>query len=133
MTKTYIKDYTNTFNIRGTEIKVTAPAKFDADTNEIVADSELDNKAVKLAQDKYRKKYDFIGPEEIKALRKKWKISQKRLAEIIGWSPSTVALYEVGEIPTISNNRLLKVLIKHPQVMQDFIAESKSDHERKEM
>ena len=88
---------------------------------------------MKLAQDKYRKKYDFIGPEEIKALRKKWKISQKRLAEIIGWSPSTVALYEVGEIPTISNNRLLKVLIKHPQVMQDFIAESKSDHERKEM
>ena len=42
------------------------------------------------------------------------------------WSPSTIALYEVGEIPTVGSNRLLNVLIKNPQVMKDFIEEKKN-------
>lgn len=77
-----------------------------------------------MAQDKYRKKYNYVSPNDIKALRQKWNLTQKQLANIIGWSPSTIALYEVGEIPTKSNNRLLKVLIKDPQAMKDFIEES---------
>lgn len=129
MVKTYVKDYTNTFDIRGVEIEVTAPARFDSQTGKIVADMQLDNQAVKLAQDKFRKQFDFISPNDIKNLRKKWNLSQKQLAEVIGWSPSTVALYEVGEIPTKSNNRLLKILIKDNQVMRDFIQESKIDLE----
>lgn len=124
MTKTYVKDYTNTFEIKGETIEVTAPARFDSKTNKIVDDMELDNQAVKMAQDKYRKKYNYVSPNDIKALRQKWNLTQKQLANIIGWSPSTIALYEVGEIPTKSNNRLLKVLIKDPQAMKDFIEES---------
>lgn len=129
MVKTYVKDYTNTFDIRGIEIEVTAPARFDSQTGKIVADMQLDNQAIKLAQDKFRKQFDFVSPNDIKNLRKKWNLSQKQLAEVIGWSPSTVALYEVGEIPTKSNNRLLKILIKDNQVMRDFIQESKIDLE----
>ncbi|MEN2379880.1 helix-turn-helix domain-containing protein [Lactobacillus helveticus] len=49
-------------------------------------------------------------------------MTQKQFAKVIGWSPSTVALYEVGEIPTKSNNRLLKVMIKDSNVMKEFIA-----------
>ncbi|MCD9225214.1 xre family toxin-antitoxin system [Lactobacillus helveticus] len=52
---------------------------------------------------------------------------------MIGWSPSTVALYEVGEIPTKSNNRLLKVMIKDSNVMKEFIAESKADSDLEEL
>lgn len=90
---------------------------------------ELDNQAVKMAQEKYRKKYNYVSPKDIKALRQKWNLTQKQLANIIGWSPSTIALYEVGEIPTKSNNRLLKVLIENPQAMKDFITESKEQEE----
>lgn len=90
---------------------------------------ELDNQAVKMAQEKYRKKYNYVGPKDIKALRQKWNLTQKQLANIIGWSPSTIALHEVGEIPTKSNNRLLKVLIKDPQAMKDFITESEEQEE----
>ncbi|MFJ6932551.1 MAG: xre family toxin-antitoxin system [Lactobacillus gallinarum] len=54
-------------------------------------------------------------------------------AKAIGWSPSTVALYEVGEIPTKSNNRLLKVMIKDSNVMKEFIVESKADSDLEEL
>lgn len=124
--KTYIKNHTNTFNIRGTEIEVTMPARFNAETDALVADSELDDAAVVCAQEKYRQKFDVITPNEIKNLRKKWHFSQREFAKIIGWSPSTVALYEAGEIPTVANNRLLKVLQKSDQTMQSFIFESKT-------
>lgn len=55
MTKTYVKDYTNTFEIKGETIEVTAPARFDSKTNKIIDDMELDNRAIKMAQNKYRK------------------------------------------------------------------------------
>ena len=109
MTKTYVKNYTNTFEIKGETIEVTAPARFDSKTNKIIDDMELDNRAIKMAQNKYLKKFNVIGPIDIKALRKKWNLTQQ-LANVIGWSSLTIALYEVGEIPTKSNNRLLKVL-----------------------
>lgn len=60
-------------------------------------------------------------------------MSQKQFAKVIGCSPSTVALYEVGEIPTKSNNRLLKVMIKDSNVMKEFIAESKADSDLEEL
>lgn len=75
MTKTYVKDYTNTFEIKGETIEVTAPARFDSKTNKIIDDMELDNRAIKMAQNKYRKKFNVIGPIDIKALRKKWNLT----------------------------------------------------------
>ncbi|GFO99092.1 helix-turn-helix domain-containing protein [Lactobacillus helveticus] len=60
-------------------------------------------------------------------------MTQKQFAKVIGWSPSTVVLYEVGEIPTKSNNRLLKVMIKDSNVMKEFIAESKADSDLEEL
>ena len=119
---TYIKNYTNTFDIKGKEITVTDPARFDR----LINDNEFDDQAVEIAQEIYRQKYVFVGPADIKKLRKKWKLSQRQLASVLGWSPSTIALYEVGEIPTVGNNRLLNVLIKNPQVMKDFIEEKKN-------
>lgn len=127
MTKTYIKTYTNTFNIRGKEITITAPARFDSKTDKLVDDMELDDKAVELAQAKFREKYRYISPDELKGLRNKWHLSQRNFAKVVGWSPSTVALYEAGEIPTAGNNRLLKILIRDSRVMEEFIEESKKD------
>ena len=113
----YIADYTNTYDIRGHEIEITAPARFDDRTHEVIPDLELDDQAVKLALEKFRKIYDVVSPEQMKALRKKF-------AKVLGWSSSTVALYEAGAVPTNGNNRLLKILIKDDKVMKEFIEDS---------
>ncbi len=120
----YIADYTNSYDIRGHEIKITAPARFDDQTHEVIPDLKLDDQAAKLALQKFRQKYDVVSPKEIKQLRKKWNLSQRKLAKVLGWSPSTIALYEAGAVPTNGNNRLLKILIKNDDVMQDFIDDS---------
>ena len=120
----YIADYTNTYDIRGHEIEITAPARFDDRTHEVIPDLELDDQSVKLALEKFRKIYDVVSPEQMKALRKKWHLSQRKFAKVLGWSSSTVALYEAGAVPTNGNNRLLKILIKDDKVMKEFIEDS---------
>lgn len=123
----YIADYTNTYDIRGHEIEITAPARFDDKTHEVIPDLKLDDQAAKLALKKFRKIYDIISPKKIKSLRKKWNLSQRKFAKVLGWSPSTVALYETGAIPSVGNNRLLKILIKDDKVMKEFIEDSQKN------
>lgn len=105
----YIANYTNTYDIRGHEIEITAPARFD-------------DQAAKLSLEKFRKIYGVVSPDE------KWNLSQRKFAKVLGWSPSTVALYETGAIPNnVSNNRLLKILIKDDKVMKEFIEDSQKN------
>lgn len=123
----YIANYTNTYDIRGHEIEITAPARFDDQTHEVIPDLELDDQAAKLALEKFRKIYGVVSPEKMKNLRKKWNLSQRKFAKVLGWSPSTVALYETGAIPNVSNNRLLKILIKDDKVMKELIEDSQKN------
>ncbi|MCH3922920.1 type II TA system antitoxin MqsA family protein [Limosilactobacillus sp.] len=123
----YIADYTNIYDIRGHEITITAPARFDDQSHEIIADKRLDDQAAQMALEKFRKRYKVVSPAEIKNFRASWHLSQRKLAHVLGWSPSTVALYEAGAVPTKANNRLLKILMKDKQMMKEFIADSEKD------
>lgn len=123
----YIANCTNTYDIRWHEIEITAPARFDDQTHEVIPDLELDDRAAKLALEKFRQIYGVVSPEKMKNLRKKWNLSQRKFAKVLGWSPSTVALYETGAIPNVSNNRLLKILIKDDKVMKEFIEDSQKN------
>lgn len=129
MAKTYIKDHTNTFNIRGINISVTAPARFDSKSNKLIDDIDLDDRALEIAKSKYRQRFNYVSPDDLRNLRRKWNLSQRDFAKVVGWSPSTIALYEAGEIPTPANNRLLKIMIKDSKVMKEFIEESHKDEQ----
>ena len=67
----YIANYTNTYDIRGHEIEITAPASFDDQTHEVIPDLKLDDQVAKLALEKFRKIYGVVSPEKMKNLRKK--------------------------------------------------------------
>lgn len=121
MADTYIKDYTNTFMIHGREYEVTAPAKFDSETNELLDDTVLDDQAVEIANNKYRADMGLVSPEDIKKYRAKIGLSQRELAKFLGWSPNTIALYETGAFPSKGNNRLLKALMSDDHLLTDFL------------
>lgn len=126
-----IKDHTNTFLIRGKEYKVTAPAKFDRRTGELIPDQRLDDAAVALANAKYRQEMDIVSPEEIKKYRARMNLSQRELADLMGWSPTTIALYETGAFPSESNNRILKALINDDDFLASFISPNQQSLSKK--
>lgn len=121
MAKTYVKDYTNTFMIHGHEYKVTAPALFDSDTDQLLEDDNLDDAAVEMANQRYRDEFGLVTPDEIKKYRAKVGLSQRELAELLGVSPNTVALYETGAFPTKANNRILKALMSNDETLRAYL------------
>ncbi|MFC6295833.1 type II TA system antitoxin MqsA family protein [Lactiplantibacillus daoliensis] len=128
MSKTYIKDYTNSFLIHGQEYTVTAPARFDASSNQLIPDNQLDDIAVELANKQYRQQFKLVTPEEIKTYRAQVGLTQRELAELLGWSPNTIALYETGAFPTKANNKLLKALMMHPKFLMAFVNQDSETH-----
>lgn len=121
MRNTYIKNYTITFMIHDHEYEVTAPARFDSDTDELIDDNELDDQAVEIANQMYRDDKGLISPNEIKKYRAKIGLSQREFAKLLGWSPNTVALYETGAFPSESNNKLLKALMKDDHFLKTLV------------
>jgi len=77
------------------------------DTKEKFTDDDLDNINLIQVHNQYREKYGIPFPEEIKNIREKYNISASKMAEILGFGPNTYRLYESGEMPSVSNGRLI--------------------------
>lgn len=127
---TYIKDYTTTYEINGHEYTITAPARFDSATNEVVMDKKLDDTAAGMARAKYRQDLGLISPDKLKDYRKRTGFSQRNLAELTGLSPNSIALYESGEFPTTANNRILKSLISNDEVLRQYLKDNFAEYSK---
>lgn len=122
---TEVHDVTETYHLRGEDYVVTAPARFDQVTGKQIFDEQLDDAAVNAALSMYRKAHKMVTPEQIVELRKSFGLSQRGFATLLGWSPTTVANYETGALPSNANNQLLQALIHRPQFANELFALSK--------
>lgn len=116
----HIEQRKQTFKVRDEQVTVLANALVDDKTNEILFDHELDNKAINLAFEKFRNDNNIVSPEEIVSFRKKYKLSQRALASLLGIGSATVARYEKGALPSESISNLLKQLIDDDNTFTTF-------------
>ena len=68
---------------------------------------DQDYEALQMVQDLYRKKYSIPSPEEILNLRLDYGISSTKMSLILGMGINQYHNYENGEVPSISNARLI--------------------------
>ncbi len=88
---------------------------FECDqTKERFTNDDLDLININQVHNLYREKYGIPFPEEIKAIREKYEVSAKKMSEILGLGSNAYRLYESGEMPTVSNGRLI-LSIKEPE------------------
>lgn len=120
-----IREVEEVYEVRGESIKVTAPARFDVETNQQVFDEGLDNSAITRAFDIYRKNNQVITIARIKQLRSKLGLSQRDFAALLGWSPTTVATYETGALPSNANNTRLLALEENPTSALNLLEHAK--------
>lgn len=62
----------------------------------------------------YRENNAILSPEEIARIRKKYNLSQRQFARVLGWSETIFSQYERGRIPDRSHNDIL-VLVEEPR------------------
>ncbi len=111
--------------VKGENTEVNSSVRICSKCGEDIFDDELENNNLTFAYDIYRRKHSILFPEQIKAIREKYSLTQQNLARLLGWGEVTLSRYENGSLPEESHNNLLK-LIQDPFNMQKLFDENGS-------
>jgi uncharacterized phage-associated protein/DNA-binding transcriptional regulator YiaG len=91
-----------------------------AESGEEFTTTELDELNVSQVYNQYRSRFNIPFPEEIRQIRAKYEISATKMSQILGLGINSYRQYESGEIPSISNARLIQLASK-PENFIDMI------------
>ncbi len=122
-TQTKIIKKNEVYVVCGEGIEVEAQVLVCAECGEELFCEELDSATLKLAYDTYRRKHKLLLPEEIKAIREMYGLSQRSFAKLLNWGEKTIYRYENGALQDRAHNSLLRLLRK-PENMLDYILEN---------
>lgn len=115
-----------TFNIRGEYVTVNSSYFKCPHCEELIYDPEDSSANLEKAYNEYRIRKKILMPDEIKAVREKYNLSQRQLAKLLGWGHATISRYESGVLPSKNHNNTL-VLLKDPTNLLEILKINKSD------
>jgi uncharacterized phage-associated protein/DNA-binding transcriptional regulator YiaG len=90
------------------------------DTKQEFTTDELDQLNVNQVYNQYREKYSIPFPDEIKYIRELYEISASKMSEVLGFGTNGYRQYEAGEMPTVSNGRLI-LAARDPEEFKKFL------------
>lgn len=82
---------------------------WDKDANEEFTNEELETIKLTQVYNQYREKYNLPFPDQIKSIREQYGLTQAKMAEVLGFGVNMYRQYENGEMPTLSNARLIQI------------------------
>ena len=82
-----------------------------------------DHDPLELAYREYRKRHGMMQPEDIKAFRKKYGLSQGELSSILGWGIATLNRYENGALQSQAHEKILRLAME-PDNLLKLVEES---------
>jgi len=112
------------FNIRGQAIEVGVDYRVCSKCNDIVFDADLHKDPFDIAYRVYRKQNGMLQPEDIKSWRKKYNISQYKLAKLLNIGIATLNRYENGALQDKSHDNLMKLAMQ-PSNLVKMLQEDK--------
>jgi len=96
-----------TYPVKGLDIKVRAHVCTCAVCHEEVWDPDMDDDNLRTAYNEYRKIKGLLTPEEIRAIRQRYGVSQTTFAKVLGLGEKTIARYENGSLQDEAQNNLI--------------------------
>ena len=118
-----LKKETRTVSFRKQEIEYTNLNYYCEESKESFVTTELDELNLKIIHNKYREMNSIPFPEEIGKLRKKYGLSAAKMGELFGFGPNQYALYESGEIPSLSNAKSISLAL-NPSIFKTMIIDN---------
>ncbi len=120
-----------TWNFRGEEYTYIHTAYKCEDTGELFTTNESDDAGFLQVTNQYRIKYGIPFTDEIIAVRKRYGISAAKMSSILGIGINQWRLYESGEVPSVSNGRMIRSIM-NPRVFLDLVESSRQQLTDKE-
>ncbi len=115
-----------TWNFRGEQYEYEHIAWLCEDSGEQFTDDESDTAGFVQVTNQYRAKYGIPYTDEIIAVRKRYGISAAKMSLILGVGINQYRLYEQGEVPSVSNGRMIRSIM-NPKVMLEMVESSKNE------
>lgn len=109
-TETKIIEKEQTLNVKGKEITLRVQVRICAVCGEEILDEELDAKTLEMFYIRYRHLENLLLPEEIKAIRQKYNLSQVSFAKLLGFGEKTITRYENGAIQDVCHDNLIRLM-----------------------
>lgn len=114
-----------TWNFRGEPFEYIHKAWLCEDSGEQFTNDESDTAAYLQVTNQYRAKYGIPFTDEIIAIRNRYGISAAKMSQILGIGINQYRLYEQGEVPNVSNGRMIRSIM-NPKVMLEMVESSKN-------
>lgn len=112
------------WNVRGEPIEIKSEVAICQACRAKIFNEELDSRNLEKAYAAYREKHKLLSPDEIRATREKYGLSQRALSRLLGWGDITIHRYESGAIQDKVHDSTLR-LIEDPQNMQKLFETSR--------
>ncbi len=120
-----------TWNFRGEQYKFEYMAWLCEDSGELFTDDAGDTASFVQVTNQYRAQYGIPYTDEIIGIRNKYGISAAKMSQILGIGVNQYRLYEQGEVPSVSNGRMIRSVM-NPKVMLDMVESSKNEMSQSE-
>lgn len=91
------------------------------ESGEQFTSTELDELNLNQVYNQYRDLYNIPFPDEIIRIREKYGVSAGKMSEILGFGINGYRQYEAGEMPSVSNAKLIQ-LADNPKNFKDMIS-----------
>ena len=115
-----------TWNFRGEQYEYEHTAWLCEDSGEQFTTTESDTAGYVQVTNQYRAKYGIPYTDEIIAVRQRYGISAAKMSLILGIGINQYRLYEQGEVPSVSNGRMIRSIM-NPKVMLEMVESSKNE------
>lgn len=113
------KEY-RTLTFRKKEFKVLYHYFLCEDSKEQFTNAELDEINLVQIYNQYREAHKLPFPDEVIAIREKYRLPAIKMAEVLGFGVNVYRNYEAGEVPSESNARLIQ-LAKDPNKFKELV------------
>lgn len=90
------------------------------DSKEQFTTTSLDEVNINQVYNQYRDKFNIPFPDEIIRIRGKYGVSASKMSAVLGFGVNSYRQYEAGEMPSVSNARLIQ-MIDDPKKFIDMV------------
>jgi uncharacterized phage-associated protein/transcriptional regulator with XRE-family HTH domain len=112
-------------DFRGSKIHIIHHYYQCVDTGEIFSDTRIDELNLNQVYNQYREKEGIPFPDEIIACRKQYDLAATKMSQILGFGVNMYGRYESGEMPNVSNGRMINIC-KEPDIFKNYFLQSTS-------
>jgi putative zinc finger/helix-turn-helix YgiT family protein len=107
------------YTVRGETIAIDVPRLFCTTCGESSVDEAFGDPTLPVYAE-YRRRRGLLTPEQIRAIREKYDLSQDSFAALLGTSPATLARYESGSLQDKAYDHLLRAC-ENPAFVADLL------------